>query len=281
MKAPVVTEPTTPPGSESQQPKGAHSGYEPNWQFYKDVHPFEPPPADDLPPKPNTGDQQSREGEDCGPRLNEKEKFRPMPKPSKWGEVRNGDTKLFGFAILLFVGILGFGFGQLYQKDSTRAAPVENLSTNTSSSAPTTPLDSGGTGRTTEVQTTETTAPTQRGVSPQALELTFIKACKDSAKKQIMDPDSAQFGDDWEASPNSLTTNLPSGYDPANGHRRYGGGGTVNAKNAFGGYTGYQRVMCDGYINPRGGTAKARAYLGLEDQLGLILEGNLRPLAPR
>lgn len=115
---------------------------------------------------------------------------------------------------------------------------------------------------------TSSSAPTKRSVSPEVMELNFISACQGSIKKQLKDPDSAKFGDDWQAWPvtkPSADTKLPSGYNPAGGDKQYSGTGSVNAKNSFGGYVGNTPYICDGYVEPDGGgNAYARS---LEDAL--------------
>ena len=115
---------------------------------------------------------------------------------------------------------------------------------------------------------TSSSAPTKRSVSPEVMELNFISACQGSIKKQLKDPDSAKFGDDWQAWPvtkPSADTKLPSGYNPAGGDKQYSGAGSVNAKNSFGGYVGNTPYVCDGYVEPDGGgNAYARS---LEDAI--------------
>lgn len=54
-------------------------------------------------------------------------------------------------------------------------------------------------------------------------------ACKDSVKKQLKDPDSAEFG--------TVTVT-------ESGAGKYAVTGTVNARNSFGGYTGMKPFTC-------------------------------------
>jgi hypothetical protein len=86
-------------------------------------------------------------------------------------------------------------------------------------------------------------------------------------KKDLKDPDSASFGDDWKA---WLVTHPPSeppkvSYHPENGDKLYSAGGSVNAKNGFGGYVGFQPYGCDASVTT-GGQVQSIAY-SLQDIL--------------
>jgi hypothetical protein len=130
------------------------------------------------------------------------------------------------------------------------------------------PLFAGHKSESSSSSTTTSSTPTKRSISPKVLELDFINACQGSIKKQLKDPDSAKFGDDWTAWPvtkPSADTKLPSGYNPAGGDKQYSGGGSVNAKNSFGGYVGNAPYLCEGYVTSDG---SANAYArSLEDAL--------------
>ena len=106
--------------------------------------------------------------------------------------------------------------------------------------------------------TSSTTTPTT--YSEQEIESEVIRICQKDVKKDLKDPDSAKFGDDWKA---WLVTHPPSEpkvtYHPENGDKLYSAGGTVNAKNGFGGYVGYQMYGCDASVTT-GGQVNSIAY---------------------
>jgi hypothetical protein len=112
--------------------------------------------------------------------------------------------------------------------------------------------------------TSSTTTPTY---SEQEIESEVIRICQKDVKKDLKDPDSASFGDDWKA---WLVTHPPSeppkvSYHPENGDKLYSAGGSVNAKNGFGGYVGFQPYGCDASVTT-GGQVQSIAY-SLQDIL--------------
>jgi hypothetical protein len=98
------------------------------------------------------------------------------------------------------------------------------------------------------------TTPTTHAYSEAEIESAVIKICQKHIKNDLKDPDSAKFGDDWKA---WLVTHQPDEppkitYHPENGDKLYSAGGTVNAKNGFGGYVGFQMYGCDASITTDG-----------------------------
>ncbi|MGO9154115.1 DUF2510 domain-containing protein [Mycobacterium sp.] len=107
--------------------------------------------------------------------------------------------------------------------------------------------------------TSSTTTPTT--YSEQETESEVIRICQKDVKKDLKDPDSARFGDDWKA---WLVTHPPSEppkvtYHPENGDKLYSASGSVNAKNGFGGYVGDQPYGCDAAVTT-GGQVHSIAY---------------------
>jgi len=100
--------------------------------------------------------------------------------------------------------------------------------------------------------TSSTTTPTT--YSEQEIEASVISSCQKSVKKDLRDPDSAKFGDDWKAWIVTHNDKPPmvSDYHPENGDKLYSAGGTVNAKNGFGGYAGDQPYACDAFVTTDG-----------------------------
>jgi hypothetical protein len=105
------------------------------------------------------------------------------------------------------------------------------------------------------------TTPTPTTQSEQEIEAWVIDTCQKSVKKELKDPDSAKFGDDWKAwivthhdKPPTVTN-----YHPENGDKLYSAGGSVNAKNGFGGYVGDQAYGCDAAV-ATDGNIHAHAY---------------------
>ena len=96
---------------------------------------------------------------------------------------------------------------------------------------------------------TGSTTPT-----PHEIEAAVIDTCQQSVKKYLKDPDSAQFGDDWKAWIVTHHDKQPtvSNYHPENGDTLYSAGGSVNAKNSFGGYVGDQMYGCDASVTTSG-----------------------------
>jgi len=94
----------------------------------------------------------------------------------------------------------------------------------------------------------------------QEIEATVIDTCQDSIKKQLKDPDSAKFGGDWKAwiVPN-YSKPPPVTFHPEQGDKYWNAGGSVNAKNSFGGYVGDQAYACDAAVTSSG-DVNARAY---------------------
>jgi hypothetical protein len=89
--------------------------------------------------------------------------------------------------------------------------------------------------------------------SENEIETAVIRTCQKVVKKDLKDPDSAKFGDDWKAwivthydKPPQVT------YHPENGDKLYSAGGSVNAKNGFGGYVGDQPYGCDASFTTNG-----------------------------
>lgn len=74
-----------------------------------------------------------------------------------------------------------------------------------------------------------------------------VDTCQQSVKNQLKDPESVQFGDDWKAwlVTNSDKPSKVKNYKPENGDKLFSAGGSVNAKNGFGGYVGDQPYGCD------------------------------------
>lgn len=105
------------------------------------------------------------------------------------------------------------------------------------------------------------TPPPPRTFSEAEIESAVVRTCQDGAKKQLKDPDSAKFGDDWKAWIVTHSDQPPSNYHPENGDQLYSAAGSVNAKNGFGGYTGAQMWACDAVVTPgEDGKVSARAY---------------------
>jgi hypothetical protein len=106
--------------------------------------------------------------------------------------------------------------------------------------------------------TSSTTTPTT--YSEQENEQAVIEICHDAVKKDLRDPDSAKFGDDWKAWPVTHYDKPPSvSYYPEQGDKLYSAGGSVNAKNGFGGYVGDQPYGCDAAVETNG-KIRAHAY---------------------
>jgi hypothetical protein len=105
-----------------------------------------------------------------------------------------------------------------------------------------------------------TTPTTPTTYSEQDNEQAVIDTCQKAVRKNLKDPDSAKFGDDWKA---WIVTHYdkqpPVSYNPANGDKLYSAGGSVNAKNSFGGYTGDQAYGCDASVTTSG-DIRAHAY---------------------
>lgn len=104
-----------------------------------------------------------------------------------------------------------------------------------------------------------TSSTTPSTYSQQEIEAAVIDSCQKSVKKNLKDPDSAKFGDDWKAWIVTHHDKPPrvSNYHPENGDTLYSADGTVNAKNGFGGYGGYQMYGCDASVTT---TVNAYAY---------------------
>ena len=99
--------------------------------------------------------------------------------------------------------------------------------------------------------------------SEQEIESRVLELCKKAVKKDLKDPDSAKFGDDWKAWIVTNTDQPPkvSNYHPENGDKLYAAAGSVNAKNGFGGYTGDQMWGCDAVVNTIGsGNVRTNVY---------------------
>jgi hypothetical protein len=112
----------------------------------------------------------------------------------------------------------------------------------------------------------------QPGSSPEEIQASVIDTCQDAVKKDLKDPDSARFRDDWKAweitAPGSTP---PPGmtFDPSAGDKYYNAGGQVNAKNGFGGYAGDEPYMCDAIATNAGNIhARARSMADLLNPSG-------------
>src|ERR1700738_4787121 len=77
------------------------------------------------------------------------------------------------------------------------------------------------------------TSTTPTTYSEQENEQAVIDTCHDAVKKDLKDPDSAKFGDDWKAWIVTHYDKPPSvSYYPDQGDKLYSAGGSVNAKNS-------------------------------------------------
>lgn len=161
--------------------------------------------------------------------------LRPPPTPPKKSISRKAILAVVGAVVLLI--IIGRACGG-DQKNSTSPS---------SSSAPS---------RATWTEPTST-KPTY---TEREIESAVIDTCQKAIKQDLKDPDSAKFGNDWKA---WIVTHPPTEqnvpYHPENGDKLYSAGGTVNAKNSFGGYVGYQMYGCDASITTSG-DIHAHAY---------------------
>jgi hypothetical protein len=100
-----------------------------------------------------------------------------------------------------------------------------------------------------------TTTSTPTTYSEHETEAAVIDTCEKSVKTGLKDPDSAKFGDDWKAWIVTHHDKPPVGllnYHPENGDLLYSAGGSVNAKNSFGGYAGDQAYGCDAAVTVSG-----------------------------
>ncbi|WP_232785480.1 hypothetical protein [Mycobacteroides chelonae] len=87
-----------------------------------------------------------------------------------------------------------------------------------------------------------------------------IETCQSALKKRLRDPDSAKFADEvakegW--APDSQR-DPELDYAPDRGDTYFNVTGNVNAKNAFGGYTGMRPYTCDSVVG-RNGATQSRA----------------------
>jgi hypothetical protein len=106
-----------------------------------------------------------------------------------------------------------------------------------------------------------THAAKDTGYSAAAIQASVVDTCKDAVKKDLRDPDSAQF-DDWKAwvvTASGSTPPIGMTYNPAAGDKYYSGAGMVNAKNGFGGYAGAEPYSCDAIVT-KDGNIRARAH---------------------
>jgi hypothetical protein len=113
----------------------------------------------------------------------------------------------------------------------------------------------------------ELAASARADYTEQEIEASVIDTCQGSVKKQLKDPDSAKFGDDWKAWVVTHHDKPPmvSNYHPENGDKLYSAGGGVNARNGYGGYTGSEAWGCDASVTTAG-DIHAHAY-SIEDLL--------------
>jgi len=196
------------------------------------------PSAETPPPKPmpgwypdpgGTGVQRWFDGSNWGqfaPPL------RPPPPPPKKSSAPKAILAVVG--VLFLLGIIGQACGPDDKKNTTSPSSSGSSPSGATWTAPTT-----------------STRPTY---TEREMESAVIDTCKKAVKEGLKDPDSAKFGDDWKA---WLVTHPPSEppkvtYHPENGDKLYSAAGTVNAKNGFGGYVGYQMYSCDASITTSG-----------------------------
>ncbi|MDO3024354.1 hypothetical protein [Mycobacteroides abscessus] len=81
-----------------------------------------------------------------------------------------------------------------------------------------------------------------------------IDTCRQAVTKALRDPDSAKFAEGDEVDAYAPSGPLPGGlvYDGAAGDTHFEVSGMVNAKNAFGGYTGMKKYTCDAVVTKFG-----------------------------
>jgi hypothetical protein len=126
----------------------------------------------------------------------------------------------------------------------------------------------GGTGsKKSSTGSSTSSTPTTQSYSADRMEREVVLACEMSVKKQLKDPDSAKFGDDWQALPVERDPSVPvperlvnAGFSPPSGDKQYVATGSVNAKNSFGGYAGSQMYGCDAFFSTKSGDATGIAY---------------------
>ncbi|CDO28477.1 hypothetical protein [Mycolicibacterium porcinum] len=129
--------------------------------------------------------------------------------------------------------------------------------------------DDASTARSTSPSNSTWDSPTTSATptySEEEIESAVIDTCQNAIKKNLKDPDSAKFDDEWKAWIVTNTSSPPKvTYHPENGDKLYSAGGGVNAKNSFGGYVGSQPYGCDASVTTDG-DVRAQAY-SLEDLL--------------
>ena len=76
----------------------------------------------------------------------------------------------------------------------------------------------------------------------------IVRSCQDAIKKELRDPYSVKFSDDWTARYDTKQTG------------KYEVAGSLNSKNGFGGYTGSQEWKCDVTLTPDGKHSSTHVY---------------------
>lgn len=128
---------------------------------------------------------------------------------------------------------------------SDRTSTATTSSTTSTTQIPESPL--------TEVTRTsaEPTGPSKYYPDEYEVQVRVPNVCMDALKRELKDPDSAEFDEDgWNFKELSKTDKVPiRSYDPEV-DVAYLANGRVNGKNSFGAYTGYQKFYCYAYFSP-------------------------------
>jgi len=98
--------------------------------------------------------------------------------------------------------------------------------------------------------------------SAEEIQASVVDTCQNAVKKDLKDPDSARFGDDWKAWKITSGGTPPAGmsYSPSTGDVYYNAGGQVNGKNSYGAYEGDEPYVCDVIVTSDGNIhARARS----------------------
>nr|WP_235659933.1 hypothetical protein [Mycobacteroides abscessus] len=98
------------------------------------------------------------------------------------------------------------------------------------------------------------------GVSVEVRQKYAIETCQSALMKRMRDPESAKFADEVarEGVAHGGGRDPELDYSPDRGDIYFTVTGNVNAKNAFGGYTGMRPYTCDAVVG-RNGTTQSRA----------------------
>ena len=147
-----------------------------------------------------------------------------LRKAAKWGAIT--------FGVLMAIGLLTEHKGA-----DMKPAPTSAAATPPPTAAP-----------------TPTTAATPSSIADTpATQDKIIRICQNNIRQGLKDPDSAKFGEwkAWRAAPDRQP---PAGmvFHPDQGDVFYQASGTVNAKNAFGGYVGATPYFCNTVLPPKG-----------------------------